>query len=108
MKTGADLEETRNASLDFNLTGSWPRHAGEDFEQGRFACAVAPNNAENPSPFDFKADVLQGPELLPHVTGMMLFTYLSGRVWRTAYTSPPAGDIVLQRAAADRTQTIGL
>src|SRR5262249_40336068 len=64
MKAGADLEQTCDAADDSDAPLARLGDARQDFQEGRFAGAVAANDAEHLATLNFKANVLQRPEFL--------------------------------------------
>src|ERR1017187_10482795 len=64
MEPRSHFQQARDASLDANLARSWGSNAGEDFEQGAFARAVPPDNAEDFALFDLEGDIAQAPHFV--------------------------------------------
>ena len=64
MKPGADFEQARDAAAQCDPARSRLGDAREDLEQGRFAGAVAADDAEDLALLDLEADILERPEFL--------------------------------------------
>src|SRR5438105_512812 len=62
MKSRADLEQARNASIKLDSSGSRLRYSRQHLEQSRFARAVSANNADHFTRLDLKAHILNGPK----------------------------------------------
>src|SRR5690348_13412906 len=62
MEAGADFEERAGAAGDFDFAGGGFGDAGEDFEEGGFAGAVASDDADDFAAEDVEGDVFEGPE----------------------------------------------
>ncbi len=69
MKTGSDFEKARDTTLDRNAPGARLGDARENFQQGRLACTVAADDAENLATLDVKAHILERPEFLDGFAG---------------------------------------
>src|SRR5215831_2395543 len=61
MKTCADAEQTTRAAKQICGAGRGSGGTRQDFQQRRFACAVAADNADNFSRRDLETDISQGP-----------------------------------------------
>ncbi len=56
IKTNAKFDERNQGAIDDYIAFFWVVDAGENFEKGRFAGAVAPDDAEKFTFFDFKIE----------------------------------------------------
>jgi len=63
VEAGADFQEAGDAALDADAARGGFGDAAEDFEQGRFAGAIAANDADDFALFDGEGDVAEGPEV---------------------------------------------
>ena len=63
VKTGADFQQTSDAAVQLNSAGGGFGDSGNDLEQRRLSGAVSTDNTQNLAVFDFKADILQCPQL---------------------------------------------
>ena len=68
VKTGADLEQARDPAPERDPAGGRLGDAGKDFEQGRFAGAVAADDAEDLALLHLEADIVQRPKFFDRVT----------------------------------------
>src|SRR3989304_2985926 len=62
MKPGAHFKQLTNASADSHCAFGWFSHAGENFEQCAFTCAVTSDNAKHFSLFEIKRDIVKRPD----------------------------------------------
>src|SRR5258708_27686652 len=62
MKSGADFEQTADASIQIDCAGRRFSDARKDLEQGAFAGAVAANDADGLARINLEADVAQRPD----------------------------------------------
>ena len=69
MKSGADFEQAGDAALDRDAALGRLGDARQDLQQGRFAGAVAADDAEDLASLDLEADIPERPELLDCVAG---------------------------------------
>lgn len=106
VKAGADFEQAGNAPFDFDLSTGGGGDAREDFEQGAFAGAVAPNDAENFALFDGEGDVAQRPDGFGAGGGVLCADFEQG-VGFAARARPPDFEVVGERAGADLSETVG-
>src|SRR6185503_3751177 len=67
VKSGSDLEQTANASEEFDLSGRWFCDSRENFQQRRLSRSVVANDADELALFDLKVYVGQCPQRLPGV-----------------------------------------
>jgi hypothetical protein len=81
---------------------------GQDFEQRAFARAIAANDAQHLALPDVKAHAVQGPELLAYVARMTFLPDLEAGIGLALHLGAPAGKILLERAAANLAQPVGL
>jgi hypothetical protein len=63
VEAGADFEERADAAVEFDGAGGGFGDAGEDFEEGGLAGAVAADDAHDFTGLDVEGDVLEGPEV---------------------------------------------
>ena len=104
VEAGADLKQTGHAAPDANLALGGRGDAADQLQQRGFARAVAPQYRQSVAPLHSEAHVLQGPELL--VVGQVLLADLDVGVFLAAHTGEPAGQVAVQRAAADHAQAV--
>ena len=64
METGADLEQTRNASPQQNPSLRWFRDTAQDLEQRTFPGAVTADDAQNLALLNLEAHIPERPEFL--------------------------------------------
>jgi hypothetical protein len=64
MEAGADLEKAGDAALDIDASGGGLGDAAEDLQEGRFARAVATDDADDFARRDVEGDILECPEIL--------------------------------------------
>ena len=76
MKPGSYFQQAGHPALHFDPAGCRLGDPAEDFEERRFARAVASNDADDVSALDLERDVLERPELL--VTGIGRIFSLQG------------------------------
>src|SRR6476659_2218204 len=62
MKSGADLEQARHASIQFHTTLGGLDDARKDLQQRRFAGAIAPDDADDLAGCDFEVEILECPD----------------------------------------------
>ena len=60
VEAGAELQQCGNAPAHLYVAGAGMEGAADDLQQGGFACAVAPDDAEGLPAFEFEGDVVQG------------------------------------------------
>ena len=63
MKAGAHFEQRADAPIDACAALGRGRHAREHFQERRFACAVASDEAHDLARLDIERDVAQSPLL---------------------------------------------
>lgn len=62
VEAGADFEEGGDTSIEGDASGGGFGDAGEELEEGGFACAIAANDANDFTGRDFEREVFDGPE----------------------------------------------
>lgn len=63
MKTGANFQEAGHSALDFDLPGGWLGDSAQIFKEGRFAGAIAADDANAVALLDLKGNILKCPKL---------------------------------------------
>ena len=69
VKAGADFEQAADAAAELDAAVGGLGDAAQDFEQGRFAGAVAADDADDFAGLDFEANILERPEFAGLVPG---------------------------------------
>ena len=99
VEAGADLQHRGHAAANSDLALGGGRDAGQQLEQGRFARAVAADDAQCLPLIDRQIHAVQRHKGLPK---QPLIRADDGvRVLLAAHARPPALQVVRQRAAAD-------
>ena len=60
VEAGAQLQQCGDAPAHLHVAGAGMEGAADDLQQGGFACAVAPDDAEGLPAFELEGDVVQG------------------------------------------------
>src|SRR5262249_37177392 len=72
MKTCPYFKQTADPAVETYPSSSWFDNARKDFQQRRFASAVATNNADNFARFDLQIYIFQCPDCLYAILSLLL------------------------------------
>ena len=82
MKAGAYFKQTGKPATNDHLTARRTGNPRQNFEQGAFACAVAPDYADHVALIDVETNVLQGPEASEFEFGSVSIAAREAGKWR--------------------------
>ena len=71
IETGAKFQQCCDTTIGLNATAGRCKCTTDHLPQGRFAAAIAPDNAYGLAFFDFKGNVFQGPEFADILLGVL-------------------------------------
>src|SRR5258708_28546909 len=72
MKAGSNFKQTGDASANADQSAGRLADSTQNFQKGRFASSIAPNDADGVARFDSEIHILQGPTFLLGVRGMFV------------------------------------
>src|SRR3990172_13377853 len=62
VKTGSHFQKGTNPAVKIHPAGGWAGYTRQDLEQGALAGAIASDDADRFTTFDFEGDIIQRPE----------------------------------------------
>src|ERR1051325_784813 len=97
MEPCSHLQQRSNTSMDLRMPFSRLRDSGQQLEQGRFACAISPDDAHHFAARDLEGYVLQRPNRLVHALGLLRSRASEGRLDTSEGCINRVGQAITQR-----------
>src|SRR5258708_24410299 len=69
VKAGADFKQAGHATSNTDPAFRWFRDPAQNLQQGRFTCAISPDDADHLPLLNFKRQVFESPEVFGRIVG---------------------------------------
>lgn len=109
MEAGADLEEGGDSAPIGDMTSAGGGDMAEEFQKGALAGTILADDADDIALLYLEGDIFQCPDIVggAFLTAVVDFAYLEVGVFLTEDAGlPPAVDVVLEAAGADKAKAV--